>query len=282
MRRGRIIVLCTIVAALLALCTMFEPLINSMLFFPERGQWRTPEAVGLEYEQVWIESGADRLQSWWLPGASSADGPVIVFFHGNAGTIADRLENARLMIERLGASVLLVEYPGYGDSTGSPSEESLFAAGDNGLETGRRLAGGRRLVLFGRSLGGAVAVHSAAGRRVDALILESTFTSLAELGRALGFPVAAPLLPYRFDSREAIARVDAPTLILHGDRDEIVPFRMGEALFAASSVDLKQFHAIAGAGHNDTVQMGGERYWDAWRGFLRSVATSPRAKGAHR
>jgi pimeloyl-ACP methyl ester carboxylesterase len=260
--------------AVLTLLLMLRGLTNSMLFYPERGQWRTPASLGLEYEEVWMDSLGDRIQGWWMPGGG--EGPAILMFHGNAGTIADRLENAQLMIEHLEAAVFLLEYPGYGDSTGSPSEKSLFAAGRAGLMAMSQRVGDRQLVLFGRSLGGAVAIDLAADEplreSVDALIVESSFTTLADLGRALGFPVAAPLLPYHFDSLEAISRVAAPLLILHGDRDEIVPFAMGGRLHdAATAASSRVFHTIRGAGHNDTVYVGGAEYWRVWRTFLTGV-----------
>ena len=251
---------------------MFRSVTDSMLFYPERGQWRTPADLDLAFEEVWVDAAGDRIQGWWLPGPGT--GPVVLMFHGNAGTIAYRLDNARLMIEELGATVFLAEYPGYGDSEGRPSEASLFAAGEAALELARERAGDRALIVFGRSLGGAVAVHLAAGQpwggsRMDGLIVESTFTGLAELGRALGFPVAGPLLPYRFDSLESIARVDVPTLVLHGDRDEIVPFSMGKRLYeAATAAPVRRFYTIKDAGHNDTLFVGGPEYWRTWREFL--------------
>jgi pimeloyl-ACP methyl ester carboxylesterase len=251
------------------LIMMLRSLTDSMLFYPERGQWRTPAALGLKFEELWIDVQGSRVQSWWIPG--SGNGPVILMFHGNAGTIADRLENARLMIDELGATVVLAEYPGYGDSEGRPSEDSFFAAGRLALEETIGRAGGRPVVLFGRSLGGAVAVHLAADPElpIDALVIEAAFTNLAELGRTLGLPVAAPLLPYRFDSLASIPRVTVPILILHGDRDEVVPFSMGERLFAAArGAEVRRFSRIDGAGHNDTLLVGGSGYWRTWREFL--------------
>jgi len=243
---------------------------DSMLFYPRRGQWRTPAALGIAYEEIWLDSQGDRIQAWWMPGGGS--GPAILMFHGNAGTIADRLDNVRLMIDRLEVGVFLLEYPGYGDSTGRPSEKSLLAAGDAALTATRTLAPDRHLVLFGRSLGSAVASHLAAQEPIDGLIVESGFTTLADLARAVGFPFARPLLPYRFAAIESMSRVSAPVLVVHGDRDEIVPYAMGKELYAAATAArTRRFHTVVGGRHNDTVNVGGDEYWRVWREFLSQL-----------
>ncbi len=252
------------------LVMLLRQLTDRMLFYPSRGQWRTPAALGLDYRELWLDARGDRLQAWWIPGPGS--GPVILMFHGNAGTIADRLENVRLLVERLDASVLQVEYPGYGDSSGRPSEASLYAAGEAGWEAAQHQGKGRPLVVFGRSLGGAVAIDVSARHEVDGLVVESAFTSLPDLAPVTGLPLARQLVAYRFDSLSKINDVTAPILLIHGDRDELVPYsmaeRLREAATAASSCDL---HTVRGGTHNDTWHVGGEGYWQAWSRFVAGL-----------
>jgi len=247
---------------------------DSVLFYPEKGQWRTPAALGLPFEEVWLDAAGDRIQAWWVAG--DAAGAAIVMFHGNGGTIADRLENVAALVSRFGVSVLQVEYPGYGDSGGRPSEHSLYAAGEAGLLEARRRAGDRKLVVFGRSLGGAVAIDVAVRHRVDGLVAESTFTSLGDMAAASGIPLARYLVAYRFDSLAKIGQVGAPLLLLHGNRDEIVPYPMAARLLeAAANASGKRLHTVEGGAHNDTWVLGGEAYWRAWAEFLRAIADIP-------
>jgi fermentation-respiration switch protein FrsA (DUF1100 family) len=175
------------------------------------------------------------------------------------------------MQERLGVDVLLFDYRGYGLSEGAPDEEGTYRdarAAYGHLVRERGLPPGR-VVLFGESLGAAVAVQLALeqpGHR--ALVLEAPFTSVADMARAL-----YPLLPLRrfvrtrYDSLSKVPRLSRPLLVLHGERDEIVPFAQGRRLFEAAA-SPKRFFAIRGAGHNDTYATGGEDYWRAWRDFL--------------
>ncbi|MCH7664843.1 MAG: alpha/beta hydrolase [Acidobacteria bacterium] len=250
---------------------VFRRFTDSVLFYPEQGQWRTPAALGLSFEEVWLDASGDRVQAWWVAG--EATGAVIVMFHGNAGTIADRLENVAALVSRLGVSVFQVEYPGYGDSGGRPSEQSLYAAGEAGLREARRRAGDRKLVVFGRSLGGAVAIDVATRHSVDGLIAESTFTSLPDMAASSGIPLARYLVAYRFDCLAKIGQVGAPLLLLHGNRDEVVPYPMAARLFeAAARASRKSLHTVEGGAHNDTWVVGGEAYWKAWSEFLRSIA----------
>lgn len=271
---GRVIALVSALglAGLMAPMVM-RSLTDSLLFYPEPGQWRTPAALGLVYEEIWLEVAGDRIQAWWV--APDASGPAVVMFHGNGGTIADRLENVAELHARFGVSVLQVEYPGYGDSGGRPAEDSLYATGEVALTEARRLAGDRPLILFGRSLGGAVAVHLAAGERVAGLVVESTFTSLGDMADATGIPLARYLVAYRFDSLAKAAAVRDPVLFVHGDRDEIVPYEMsGRLLAAASGSPWKKLHTVAGGRHNDTWVVGGSAYWSAWSEFLAAIEDS--------
>jgi hypothetical protein len=129
----------------------------------------------------------------------------------------------------------------------------------------------RRIVVYGRSLGGAVAVELARDRELAGLVLESTFTSIADLGRAHLGPVGGYLAGRRFESAAAIGRVRAPLLFLHGDRDAVVPFALGRRLFEAAP-EPKAFETIAGAGHNDVAVVGGAAYLDRIAHFLERVA----------
>lgn len=258
----------------LVLPMLLRSFTDSLLFYPERGQWRTPAALGLPYEEIWLEVGDDRIQAWWV--APDAPGPIIVMFHGNGGTIADRLENVAELHRRFDASVVQLEYPGYGDSGGRPSEASLYAAGEAVCEEAERRAGGRPVVLFGRSLGGAVAIDlAAADRPVAGLVVESTFTSLADMAQTTGIPLARRLVAYEFDSLKKIRGVRAPLLLVHGDRDEIVPYEMAHRLYeAASGASRKTLHTVEGGSHNDTWILGGAAYWSAWAEFLGAIAGS--------
>jgi hypothetical protein len=251
-------------------------LTDAMLFHPTRGQARTPAAFGVDYEELAVR-GSDgvRTQAWWIPGDLNA--PVVLMFHGNAGTIADRLENA-MMIRELGVDLMMAEYRGYGDSQGRPSERGLYADARAALAEARDRAAGRPVIVFGRSLGGAVAIDLASREPVDGLIVESTFTSLRALARTTRIPFASRAVAYDFDSVSKIARVTAPILVIHGDADELVPFRMGRALSeaAAGSPDSR-LHTVAGGDHNGTWLAGGSAYWAAWRQLIADVESAERS-----
>jgi fermentation-respiration switch protein FrsA (DUF1100 family) len=210
-------------------------------------------------------------QAWWIPYAGPPEralGVAVVTFHGNAGTMADRLEHTRLLHD-LGASVLTAEYRGYGDSEGSPSEEGLAADARAALAALRERAGprGERAIVHGRSLGGAVAVRLASDESVDGLIVESTFTSLPEMAASTAIPLARRLVAYRFDSEERLASITTPLLVVHGDRDEMIPLAMGRRLHAAAGGPAELL-VVAGGTHNDTWIRGGEAYWACLRAFL--------------
>jgi fermentation-respiration switch protein FrsA (DUF1100 family) len=246
-------------------------LIDRVIFQPSPGVDLTPEALGIEAESVFLNSeDGVRIHAFFLPSPGATRS--LLFLHGNAGNSSHRLPNAA-ELAALGTDVLLLEYRGYGLSEGRPSEAGVYADARAGLEYLRasRAVPLERLVVFGRSLGGAVAVDLAADRPLAGLILESTFTSVADVARAaIGIPIG-PLIGRRFPSDEKIARVRCPILFFHGDRDRIIPFELGQRLFAAAP-EPKAFETIAGAGHNDTTLVGGARYFGRIRRFLDEVA----------
>jgi len=262
-------------------------LADRLIFYPEPGAQIRPAEVGFpEGEDVYLrtEDGV-RIHAFWLPapapetdggnasaGEAAADPRrALLFLHGNAGNASHRLPNAA-ELARLGIHVLLLEYRGYGLSEGSPSEEGVYADARAGLAhlVEERGIPEERIVVFGRSLGGAVAVDLAESRELAGLILESTFSSAADVARSMLGPLAA-FAGDRFDSAAKIGEVRCPLLFFHGDRDGIVPFELGRRLFDAAP-QPKAFETIVGAGHNDTVEVAGRPYFDRIRRFLDEVA----------
>ncbi|MCC7487142.1 MAG: alpha/beta hydrolase [Burkholderiales bacterium] len=257
-------------AAIVALAVTFQ---SRLIYFPGIGREMaaTPRAYGLDFEAVTIATeDGERLHAWWVP-AEHARGTVL-FFHGNAGNISHRLEYLE-MFHRLRYSTLIVDYRGYGLSTGAPSETGTYrdaAAAWEYLRHGRAARPGD-IVIMGESLGGAVAAWLAARERPRAVILASTFTSVPDLGAEL-----YPFLPvrlvsrFRYDTIEAVRSIRAPILIAHSPEDDIVPYRHGRALHAAAA-EPKAFLELSG-GHNDGFVFMRRAWVEATGAFLERAA----------
>ncbi|MGH7772451.1 MAG: alpha/beta hydrolase, partial [Candidatus Binatia bacterium] len=194
--------------------------------------------------------------------------------HGNAGNISHRLENIKLLHEKVKINIFIFDYRGYGRSEGRASEEGTYKDGEAALKylRTREDVDPRRIAFFGRSLGAAVAAELATREECLALILETPFASIREMARA-AFPFLpiGPLLRTRYDVVEKVKRVKAPLLVLHGDKDEVVPFEQGKKVFEAASPP-KEFHAIRGAHHNDTYLVGGDAYFAVLKDFIERAA----------
>jgi fermentation-respiration switch protein FrsA (DUF1100 family) len=255
-------------AAVVVVVVAFE---DQFIFFPSRRIERTPADYGLPYRDVTFDaSDGVRLHGWWVPGRSEH---VWLWLHGNAGNIGHRADNVALVHQHLGASVFIFDYRGYGRSGGQPSERGTYRDAEAALAALRDQpeAAGREVVVFGRSLGAAVAVELALRQSVDRLILEAPFTSVPAMARAhYPFLPIGPLLRTRYDSLAKIARVGVPLLILHSPDDPVVPYAQGRELFEAA-VEPKRFHTIAGAGHYDAYLRGGDAYWQALADFLTTL-----------
>jgi len=209
-----------------------------MVFLPEVGGTEyagTPRLLGLAFEEVALTtSDGETLAAWFVP----ADRPrgAVLFCHGNAGNISHRLDFL-LMFHRMGYATLIFDYRGYGRSTGRPSESGAYLdaqAGWDYLVETRGIPPGR-IVLYGESLGGAVAAHLAEKEQPGALVIASAFTSVPELGTEIyPFLPVRLLARIRLDARDSLSRVRAPVLVAHSPGDEIVPFAHGEALYRAA------------------------------------------------
>jgi fermentation-respiration switch protein FrsA (DUF1100 family) len=239
---------------------------ESLVFFPDRHLSTDPSQYGLSARILSLrtDDGTD-LHGWWIQGTGRC---ALLYFHGNAGNIGDRLDRVKGLVDELGLDVFLVDYRGYGKSGGKPTEAGVYsdglaiyeAAATRGFESGR-------IVLFGESLGGAVAVETALHKGSAGLILEAPFLSMAAMAKRYYPWVPRFLLRLSFDNGAKISKVSAPKLIAQSQRDEIVPPEQTRRLFELASPP-KTYYVIAGAGHNDTTLAGGRPYLEAWKRFL--------------
>jgi fermentation-respiration switch protein FrsA (DUF1100 family) len=237
------------------------------IYFPHRELTWTPSAVGLAYEDVELVTADDiRLHGWYVPAENPA--ATLLFLHGNAGNISHRLESI-LNFHGLGLSVFIIDYRGYGRSEGRPSETGTYLDAQAAWEylTVARGQAPERIVIFGRSLGAGVAAWLATQFTPGAVILESAFTSVEDMARRY-----YPYLPVRllvrihYPTRDRIARVRAPLLVIHSRDDEIIPFEHGRRIHAAAA-EPKSLLEIRG-GHNDGFLVSEEHYLRGLREFL--------------
>jgi hypothetical protein len=277
MRRRLLIFVAVLIVGLIGVPVLFE---KRLIYFPFRTLEVTPKELGLRYEEARLvaEDGVT-LHGWFLPMEGSRF--TVLVCHGNAGNISHRLDRAMLMHAKLRTDVFLFDYRGYGLSQGAPDEEGTYRdarAAHRYLSTARGVAPGN-LIIFGESLGAAVALQLALEVPARALVLEAPFTSISDMaGSVLPFLPVGRLLRTRYDNLAKIGGLRMPLLILHGDRDTTVPFAQGRRLFEAAP-EPKQFFPIPGAGHNDTYFTGGDPYWEAWGAFLGGLAAA--AGSAH-
>jgi fermentation-respiration switch protein FrsA (DUF1100 family) len=232
---------------------------SHLVYFPQREVAMTPDQIGLPYEEVSFEaSDGVRLSGWFIPAEDRRG--VVLFCHGNAGNISHRLESI-LVFNRLSLDVFIFDYRGYGLSEGKPTEPGTYldaeAAWDYLVEN--RHADPAGIVIFGRSLGGAVASWLAKERTPGALIVESAFTSIPDIGAE-----AYPFLPVRLMSRFKYSTVDhihdvtCPILIVHSRDDELISFNHGLKIFEASN-EPKDLLEISGS-HNDGFLVSERKY----------------------
>ncbi len=253
----------------LVLWFMLRRFEHAQLYFPSSELEATPDVIGLPYEDVYLStSDGVRIHGWWVPSEDGA--PALIFCHGNAGNISHRLELINIL-HRLGLNVFIFDYRGFGRSEGRPNEEGTYLDAeaawrhlreDRGIEP-------EKIVIFGRSLGGAVAIELAKRREAGALIAESTFTSTVDMGR-----IVFPFLPVRlmvtneYDSISKVGGLALPKLFIHSQDDELVPFEMGKQLYREAA-EPKEFAVISGS-HNDGYLVSEPDYSKAIADFLKT------------
>jgi uncharacterized protein len=261
-------------AAIVLLLFVFQ---SRLVYFPQIGReiTVTPSAYGLDHESVDIRTGdGEILHAWWVPASARAPGGrgIVLFFHGNAGNISHRLDYL-LMFNQLGYATLIVDYRGYGRSSGTPSEQGTYRDALAAWQwlAHKRGAAAQDIIIAGESLGGAVASWLAAQHAPRALLLMSTFTSVPDLAAQL-YPFMPVRLIARFsyDNLANLRRINSPLLVAHSRDDEIVPFAHGQALFAAAA-GPRQFLEMRG-GHNEAFIFAREEWRNMVAAFLERHA----------
>ncbi len=244
---------------------------RSFIYVPDR-HMESPEYYGVQgYEVVQVTTEDGLTLSGWYHAPSSPVAPVIVYFHGNGGSLIQRTERANLYAQA-GYGVLFGEYRGYGGNPGQPSQDGLFADARAYIDWLRaRGVADDKVILYGESLGTGVATYVAAeyAPGVRGLVLESPYTSLGDIGRMRFFFVPVDLmLKDKFDTKSRIGTVKVPVLVIHGRRDMIVPFKYGERVYQAANAP-KLFREFSDAGHNDLYPKGA---WPVVREFMDALA----------
>jgi hypothetical protein len=256
-------------AALVALVWLIQ---DRLIYYPQMGREiaMTPAARGLAYDDFTIRTeDGEKLNVWWVPAARPRG--AVLLFHGNAGNISHRIDYA-LMFRGLGYSTLLVDYRGYGKSTGKPSEEGTYKDADAAWRwlTQTRGIPEERIVVFGESLGGGVSSWLASRHKPRALVLASTFTSAVDLGaQVYGFLPVRLISRYRYPTLERLPDVRSPVLVIHSPHDDIIPYSHGRKLYDAAR-EPKALIELAG-GHNDGFVFARQEWVRALDDFLRSA-----------
>ena len=247
----------------------FKWLERKVLFAPERSFRGTPDHVGLAYEDIFpVTADAVKLHGWHIRGNSDV---VWLIFKGNGGNISVRLDQYQEIHRRYDASIVAIDYRGYGRSEGTPSESGLYADALAAYDYARTTHPGKKVVLFGRSMGAAVAAQLASVVTPTALILEAAILSIPavmlEYAPWTRYTPVRLLIRAKFDTRKYAAKVSVPKLLFHGDSDTTVSYRNSELIFD-DAADPKQIHIIPGGGHDGLDMVDPEAYHAVLQEFL--------------
>ncbi len=264
---------------------------NRLIFFPSREISAIPTDFQMDYQEVWLpvisgenpsEATTEKVHGWWIPTAADGRSPiksewVLLFLHGNSDNISENLEHSN-RFHQLGFSVFIVDYRGYGLSQGKfPTESTVYEDVDaawNYLVEQRGIPP-EKIVIYGHSLGGAIAIDLASRQpNAAGAIIEASFTSMRDMVDYQYpyfniFPIDL-ILTHRFDSISKIKKLKMPVLFTHGTADETVPIYMSQELFNAANEPKKLF-IVPNADHNNIAKVSGEKYFETIREFMKLV-----------
>jgi pimeloyl-ACP methyl ester carboxylesterase len=242
---------------------------RKFIFFPERELWAWPEDYGLKYEEVWFRApDGVLLYGWWIRRGKF----TLLFAHGNGGNISHRVDIAARFYDE-GFSVFFFDYRGYGKSEGKPTEKGTYKDAEGALRYlyKRLKIPFSRIVPVGESMGGAIVVELCTHYNFRAVILISSAISLSQVMSHL-----SPNRPINkkfagiYDLSKQIPKIHSPILIVHGDADELVPFKQGKELYRKAN-PRKVLYRVRGAGHNDLYEMGGRDLFKRIREFIEKA-----------
>ena len=271
MAQSLIFILISVWVMLSLLLYFFQP---KFVYFPYSSLQATPGDTGLAHEEVYLTtSDGLKIHGWFLPHAQPR--ATLLFLHGNGGNISHRLEKLRIY-NQLELSVFIIDYRGYGQSEGSPSEQGTYLDAEAAwkyLTQDRKIPAGN-IIIYGESLGGAVATWLATRVNAGALIIESVFTSIQDMGKQY-----YPYLPVKLIARikypviDYITAISYPVLVIHSPADDVVPFRMGKEVYEAAN-QPKDFLEITGD-HNGGFLQSGQLYIDGLDRFILTHIDRP-------
>ncbi len=245
-----------------------------LIFHPHREIEATPALISLDYDQLTLTTSDEiAINAWWIPHPAAK--ASVLFLHGNAGNISHRLDSIRIFHD-LGLSVLIIDYRGYGKSTGKPSEQGTYIDAETAWDylVEERKINQDQIIIFGRSLGGAVASWLAEKYSPAGLIMESSFTSVADIGRYYYPYLPTSLLArIKYASINRISNIKSPILIIHSKDDEIIPYSHAEQLLTEAvkeKTTQKTLMDING-GHNEGFMLSGKKYSDGLDQFIDNI-----------
>jgi len=264
------------ISAYLAFCAMIYFMQPGMIFYPnmpDRKLVTTPANIGLEYYDVDLTTKDNiKLHGWFIAGSKTHKPKhTLLFFHGNAGNISHRLDSIKLF-HQLGLNVFIIDYRGYGQSAGKISEKGMYHDAEAAwlYLTEQQNIKPENIIIFGRSLGGAIAAWLASQHTPAALIIESSFSSVESMGKRF-----YPFLPvklisrFHFNTEEYTREVQCPVLITHSRNDEIIPYEESQKIYN-SATEPKQFLHMQG-GHNDGFLVSGQNYIQGLQSFISDL-----------
>jgi fermentation-respiration switch protein FrsA (DUF1100 family) len=243
---------------------------DRLIYFPTSTIFATPADIGLDYESIRFKADDGvTLSGWYIPAEGATD--VVLFFHGNAGNISHRLDSIGLF-HQLGLNVFIIDYRGYGASEGRSNEAGTYLDAEAAwryLVEDRHFEPGQ-IIIFGRSLGGAVAAWLAIEHTPKGLILESTFTSVPDMAaRQFPFLPVRLLARIQYNTIDRLPQIHVPVLITHSPDDRVIPYSHGQRLFEVANVP-KEFLQLTG-GHNEGFLITGKSYEDGLLKFMASL-----------